>query len=93
VVLTGLVSQDSIQLSLFDAAPKLERLSRLYKAIDALADIMGKHCVYTAGAAEAHKTPQHILDRGDVPMRKLTRLKGETKRLHLRIPLLMHRVV
>lgn len=92
VVLTELASQDSVQLSLFDAPPKLERLSKLYKAIDDLAAIMGKHCVYTAGAAAAHLMPQHILDRGDVPIRKLTRLKGETKRRHLRIPLLMHRV-
>lgn len=92
VVLLGLTSQDTVQLSLFDAPPKLERLSKLYEAIDSLAGMMGKHCVYTAGAAAAHKTPQHVLDRGDVPLRKLTRLKGETKRIHLRIPLLMHRV-
>lgn len=89
VVLCDLAPNEGQQLSLFEAPAKIEKMSRLYGAIDMLARNMGKHCVYTAGAAKAHQTPTHILDRGDIPMRKLTRLKGETKRKHLGIPLLL----
>lgn len=93
VILTELAGGGSTQLSLFDSPLKLEKTERLYRAIDELAAKLGKHCVYTAGAAPAHKTPQHVLERGDVPQRKLTRLKGETKRKHLTIPMLTQRVI
>jgi hypothetical protein len=89
VVLTGLAPQGVAQMSLFESPAKLERLTKLYQAIDQLAGTMGKHCVFAAGSAAAQNTPQHVLDRGDVPARKLTRLKGETKRQHLRIPMLL----
>lgn len=89
VVLFGLEPEGTQQLSLFEPALKLERLQKLYAAVDELSSRMGKHAVFTAGAAAAHKTPQHVLDRGDVPIRKLARLKGETVRRHLRTPLLM----
>ncbi len=93
VVLTGLAPQGTAQMSLFEPPAKLERLTRLYKAIDKLSAAMGKHCVFTAGSAAAQNTPQHVLERGDVPLRKLTRLTGETKRQHLRIPMLLGRVL
>ncbi|MEK9152792.1 MAG: DNA polymerase IV [Patescibacteria group bacterium] len=92
VVLTELVPQGMTQATLFDSPLKLQKLAKLYAAIDGLAEKMGKHCVYTAGSAPAQTAPQHVLDRGDIPWRKLNRLKGETKRQHLTIPMLAHRV-
>lgn len=92
VILTGLAPEDSIQLSIFDRPVRLERLKRLYSAVDDLAGRMGKHAVFTAASAPAHATPNHVRERGDVPIRKLARLKGETPRLHLRIPLLMWKI-
>lgn len=92
VVLFGLEPNGSTQLSLFEPKMKIEKMRKLYEAVDALAEKMGKHAVHLAGSAAAHKTPQHVKDRGDVPIRKLTRLKGETGRIHLTIPLLMHKL-
>ncbi len=90
VILTGLEPAGARQLSLFEPAVKIEKMERLYRAIDELDAANGKHCVFSAAAAAAHRTPQHVLDRGDVPWRKLNRLPGETKRQHLRLPVLAH---
>ncbi len=99
VVLLGLAPEGNAQLSLFEPPLRLERMRRLYEAVDALAGRLGKHAVHLAGSAAAHNTPQsssarpqHANGRGDIPIRKLTRLKGETMRKHLTIPLLLHRV-
>jgi len=92
VVLLGLEPGGAAQLSLFEPALRLEKMQKLYAAVDDLAARMGKHAVHLAGSAAAHKTPQHVQDRGDIPIRKLTRLKGETGRIHLTIPLLLRRV-
>ncbi len=88
VVLTGLVPQDAVQLSIFEPPAEMRKMEKLYAAMDQLAATMGKHCVFSAAAAAAHGTPQHILDRGNVPQRKLGRLKGETRRRHLRLPVM-----
>ena len=88
VILTGLVPAGTAQLTIFDDPVKLEKLTRLYRAVDRLAASQGKHCVFAAGAAAAHGTPQHLLERGDIPVRKLSRLAGETSRRHLGLPLL-----
>lgn len=92
VVLLGLEPEGSTQLSLFEPKLALEKMRRLYAAVDVLAEKFGKHAVHLAGSAAAHRTPQHVKDRGDIPIRKLTRLRGETGRQHLTIPLLLHRV-
>ncbi len=92
VILTDLVSADTTQQSLFEPPVRLAKLERVYAAIDQLAAKWGKHCVHMAGSDTAHGTPQHVLDRGDVPARKLTRLRGESKRKHLTLPMLAHRL-
>ena len=89
VVLTGLVSAATTQQSLFEPPVRLAKLERMYTAIDQLSARWGKHCVHLVGSSAAHKTPQHVLERGDVPQRKQTRIKGETKRKHLALPMLM----
>ncbi len=92
VVLLGLEPEGTTQLSLFEPKLALEKMRRLYAAVDVLAERYGKHAVHLAGSAAAHRTPQHVKDRGDIAIRKLTRLRGETSRKHLTIPLLLHRV-
>lgn len=92
VVLFGLQSADTTQLSLFDSPLKLERMRKLYSAVDDLAAKYGKHAVHLAGSAAANRQRQHEADRGDSPLRKMHRLKGETKRKHLTLPVL-HNVV
>jgi len=92
VILTGLVNADTTQQSLFEPPVRLEKLERVYEAIDQLASKWGKHTVHMAGSGVAHGTPQHVLERGDVPTRKLTRLRGESKRKHLALPMLAHKL-
>jgi nucleotidyltransferase/DNA polymerase involved in DNA repair len=90
VILTGLSAPRHAQQSLFESPLRLQKLERVYQAIDSLAERWGKHCVHLVGSTAAHKTPQHVLARGDIPQRKLSRIKGESKRKHLSIPMLMH---
>lgn len=89
VTLLGLGPDDTVQASLFDAPLRIERMRKLYTAVDALAGKFGKHAVHLAGSAAAHQRPQHANERKDLPARKLGRLRGEGERKHLRIPLLM----
>jgi len=91
IVLTDLQPEESVQMSLFESPLKVSKLKRIYQAIDTLAEKMGKHTIFLGATASAHKLPQHILDRGDVPLRKLNRLDGETIRKHLAIPMLMNK--
>ncbi len=91
IVLVDLQPEGNVQMSLFESPLRVSRLQRLYQAIDTLAQKMGKHTVFLGATAHAHKIPQHILERGDVPVRKLNRLDGETIRKHLSIPMLMNK--
>jgi DNA polymerase-4/DNA polymerase V len=92
VVLTALRPEAGLQPTLFEPAVQVDRLKRLYEALDSLAERFGKHAVHLAGSSLAHGTPQHVQDRGDVPLRKQHRLSGETQRKHLTIPLLAGRL-
>ena len=86
IVLINLMPDDKIQTSLFERPAVIEKMNKIYEAVDELAAKFGKHTVYLAAGASAHKTPQHIWSRGDLTARKLNRLKGETARQHLAIP-------
>jgi DNA polymerase IV len=88
VVLTELRPEEGVQLSLFEPPLRVEKLKRIYGVVDDLAAKFGKHTLYMGASAAAHKTPQHVLERGDVTWRKQNRLKGESKRKHLPLPLL-----
>jgi nucleotidyltransferase/DNA polymerase involved in DNA repair len=88
IVLADLRSGGALQLDLFHSPAKIDKLTRLYEAVDQVAAKFGKHGLHSAAAHTANETPQHILDRGDVPLRKLTRLPGESRRKHLGLPLL-----
>jgi DNA polymerase-4/DNA polymerase V len=88
IVLTGLQADSGVQMDLFESPLKLERLKRIYQAVDDLAVKYGKHKIYTGASAAAHQKQQHLYDRGDIPWRKVNRLKGESHRKHLSIPVL-----
>jgi len=90
VILADLSPAGREQLNLFESAVRIQKMTRLYRAVDELAAKLGKHCVFAAGALAAHNKSQHAEERGDMPLRKLRRLPGETKRKHLGIPLLMN---
>lgn len=88
VILISLISDSGIQRSLFEPAVQIERFKRIYDALDFLAEKFGKHAVHLAASTPAHIVPQHIRDRGDITLRKQKRLRGETARKHLTIPVL-----
>jgi len=88
VTLLGLEPAGATQLGLFEKPLALEKMKRLYGAVDALAEKFGKHAVRLAGSEAAHRGAQHEKSRGATPLRKLMRLKGETSRQHLTIPVL-----
>ncbi len=88
VVLTGLIPDDGVQMSLFEPPLKADDMKKIYAAVDKLAIKFGKHSVHTGAGALAQTTPQHVYKRGDVPVRKMNRLKGESKRKHLNMPMM-----
>jgi len=87
-VLTDLRPEEGVQLSLFEPPLRVEKLKKIYGVVDSLSEKFGKHTLFMGASAAAHKTSQHVLDRGDIPWRKTARLKGESKRKHLPLPLL-----
>jgi len=88
VVLAGLVSEDNIQHTLFDDIVKIEKLEKIYSAVDRLSGRFGKHTVHHAASLPTKLQAQHEGDRGDVPQRKVTLFKGESKRQRLGLPML-----
>ncbi|MFA7286688.1 MAG: DNA polymerase IV [Patescibacteria group bacterium] len=90
IVLTDMVLSADVQRALFEPPVTLERLHNVYEAVDELAEKYGKHTVHLAGSEMAHREPAHNSQRSELPERKRTRLRGETTRKHLAIPLLLH---
>jgi len=88
VVLAGLVSEDNIQHTLFDDIVKIEKLEKIYSAVDRLSGRFGKHTVHHAASLPTKLQAQHEGDRGDVPQRKGDLFKGESKRQRLGLPML-----
>lgn len=88
VVLTGLVPEAKVQFTLFDDPVRIEKLSKLYGAIDELSETFGKHTVQHVSSLPVKLQRQHEGDRGDVPKRKTELFKGENKRQRLGLPML-----
>lgn len=91
VVLNKLAGNINIQPTLFESPLKITALKNIYQAVDELATKYGKHCVYLAGSIPARQTRSEA-ERNKLPLRKLSRLKGETARQHLALPMLMRKV-
>jgi DNA polymerase IV len=88
VVLTGLVPESSVQYTLFDDVTKIEKLSRIYGAMDELSEKFGKHTISLVSSLPVKLQRQHEGERGDVPKRKTELFKGENKRQRLGVPVL-----
>lgn len=93
IILANLIPEKGLQPSLFEPTIKIQKLTQLYEAVDKMSERFGKHSLYSAASLIAQKTAQHIKDRGDIPTRKLNRIKGESNRKHLTIPMLMNKVI
>ncbi len=87
VILTKFEPVLSQQPDLFGESVRVERLVKLYDAVDAIAARYGKHTAFLGSSFAAHAYAQHKGDRGDAPERKHMGIKGETKRQRLNIPM------
>lgn len=88
VVLSELIPQSFIQHSLFDNILRVERMTKLYNALDILSSKFGKHIVLYASSLKAEISTQHKGERGNIAKRKIETLKGENERQRVGIPLL-----
>ena len=88
VVLAGLRPEETVQHSLFDDVAKIERMTRVYEAVDLLSEKFGKHAVQHASSLPTKLQAQHEGERGDRPARKSALLQGETVRQRLKMPML-----
>jgi DNA polymerase-4 len=92
VVLAGLVSENWVQYTLFDDPARMEKIARIYSAVDNLSKKFGKHTVLHATSLPTKLQAQHEGQRGDVPKRITDLFRGENKRQRLRLPMLNIRV-
>jgi DNA polymerase-4/DNA polymerase V len=88
VVLAGLMPEDRIQHTLFNNTMRIEKMSKIYSAVDKLSEKFGKHTVQHASSLPAKLQSQHEGQRGDVPQRRADLFKGENRRQRLGMPVL-----
>ncbi len=88
VVLAGLVPEGSVQYGLFDNRARIDKMSRIYGSLDQLSQKYGKHTIQHGASLPAGLQAQHEGDRGDVPVRKASLMKGENLRQRLGMPML-----
>jgi DNA polymerase-4/DNA polymerase V len=92
IVLAELAEAATRQPDLFGVAARVEKIGRVYIAIDALREKYGKHTAFIGAGLAAHAFAQHLGERGQIPTRKTNHLKGETKRRRLAIPMFLGEV-
>jgi len=88
VALAGLVPANRVQYGLFDHVLKIEKISRLYSAIDTLSEKFGKHTILHGSSLLTKLQVRHEGARGDIPRRKTALFKGENRRQRLGLPML-----
>ncbi|MHB8159669.1 MAG: DinB/UmuC family translesion DNA polymerase [Thermoleophilia bacterium] len=92
VVLLGLTDDTIVQPDLFGVTARIERLARVYEAVDGVRLKYGKHTLFLGSSFHANRFAQHLGERGDVPARREELFKGETARRRLGIPMFMGEV-
>jgi DNA polymerase-4/DNA polymerase V len=80
VVLLGLEADEMLQLDIFGQGLKVAKLKKLYEGVDKMQNRYGKHTLYLGSSHLANEFSQHLGERGDIPTRHRTLLKGETPR-------------
>ncbi|MCX6780566.1 MAG: DNA polymerase IV [Candidatus Magasanikbacteria bacterium] len=89
IVLADLQSDSSVQSSLFEPIIKMEKMQRVYAAVDSLDEQYGKHTVHLGGSQATFTQTQYAGDRTRETERQKIKLLGETERQHLYIPRMM----
>ena len=93
IVLLDLGEDTNVQLDLFGAALRADKMKRMYASVDRIREHYGKHTVHLGASFLANKFARHAGHRGDAPERKERILKGETSRRRLGIPMFMGKLV
>lgn len=88
VVLAGLIAENRIQMTLFDDPVRIEKMSKIYCAIDEISERYGKHAIQHASSLPAKLQARHEGERGDIPARKTELFKGENARQRVGLPVL-----
>lgn len=88
IVLGSLVSEAGIQYTLFDDPARIEKMARMYSAVDEVSEKFGKHTILHATSLPTKLQVQHEGERGDVPKRATDMFKGENRRQRLGLPML-----
>jgi len=92
VVLAGLIPDNRIQMTLFDDPVRIEKMSKIYCAVDEISERYGKHAIQHASSLPAKLQAQHEGERGDVPRRKTELFNGENTRQRVGLPVLNIRI-
>ena len=88
IVLADLRSGATSQLDLFGSVAKIEKVARVFDAIDLIDKKFGKHTVFTGASMAAIKGRKFAGERAAQADRKGNLFKGETARKRLGIPML-----
>ncbi|HMK61262.1 MAG TPA: DNA polymerase IV [Dissulfurispiraceae bacterium] len=88
VVLAGLLAESKVQYTLFDDSARIEKMSKVYDAVDILSEKFGKYTVRHAVSLPTKIQSQHEGERGDVPQREQELFRGENKRQRLGLPVI-----
>ena len=92
VVLSGLTPETRVQYTLFDDTAKIEKMARIYNAVDMLSEKFGKYTLHHAASLPIKLQALHEGERGDVPKRKTDLFKGENRRQRLGLPMLQMKI-
>ncbi len=86
IILSELTPESNIQTTLFELPTTIEKMQRIYAAVDQLSADFGKHVVHLGGSQLSFTRPQYAPGRTRETARSTAPFHGETARQHLRIP-------
>jgi DNA polymerase-4/DNA polymerase V len=92
VVLAGLTPEVKVQFTLFDDPARVQRMERIYSAVDELSVRFGKYAVSHGASLPTKLQARHEGERGDTPERTKNLFKGENGRQRLGLPVLRMKV-
>ena len=92
VVLAGLTPEVKVQFTLFDDPARVQRMERIYSAVDELSARFGKYAVSHGASLPTKLQARHEGERGDTPERTKELFKGENIRQRLGLPVLKMKV-
>jgi DNA polymerase-4/DNA polymerase V len=88
VLLMDLVHSDMRTVDLFGHASAIEKIKKVYQAVDAVSARFGKHAVFLGSSFKAMNEPAHHGDRNQASERRAKLLPGENVRQRIGLPFL-----